>query len=45
MTSVDVDQAIRQLGFSQEQLKAFQTLATQNSGFVQAFLKRLGLVR
>jgi hypothetical protein len=45
MTSVDVDQTIRQLGLSQEQLKAFQTQATQNPGFVQAFLKRLGLVR
>jgi hypothetical protein len=45
MTSVDVDQAIRQLGLSQEQLKAFQAQATQNPGFVQAFLKRLGLVR
>ncbi len=45
MTSVDVDQAIRQLGLSQQQLKAFQAQATQNPGFVQAFLKRLGLVR
>jgi hypothetical protein len=45
MTAVDVDQAIRQLGLSQQQLKAFQSQATQNPGFVQAFLKRLGLVR
>jgi hypothetical protein len=45
MTSVDVDQAIRQLGLSQEQLRAFQAKATQNPGFVQAFLKRLGLSR
>jgi hypothetical protein len=45
MTSVDVDQAIRQLGMSQQQLKAFQTQAAQNPGFVQAFLKRLGLTR
>jgi hypothetical protein len=45
MTSVDVDQAIRQLGLSQDQLRAFQTQATQNPGFIQAFLKRLGLVR
>jgi hypothetical protein len=45
MTSVDVDQAIRQLGLSQEQLRAFQAQATQNPGFVQAFLKRLGLAR
>jgi hypothetical protein len=45
MTSVDVDQAIRQLGLSQEQLRAFQAQATQNPGFVLAFLKRLGLAR
>jgi hypothetical protein len=45
MTSVDVDQAIRQLGLSQQQLQAFQAQATQNPGFVQAFLKRLGLVQ
>ena len=45
MTTVDVDQAIRQLGLSQQQLKAFQAQAAQNPGFVQAFLKRLGLVR
>lgn len=45
MTAGDVDQAIRQLGLSQQQLKAFQAQATQNSGFVPAFLKRLGLVR
>lgn len=45
MTSVDVDQAIRQLGLSQQQLQAFQAQVKQNPGFVQAFLKRLGLVR
>lgn len=45
MTAGDVDQAIRQLGLSQQQLKAFQSQATQNPGFVTAFLKRLGLVR
>jgi hypothetical protein len=45
MTGGDIDQAIRQLGLSQQQLQAFQTQATQNPGFVQAFLKRLGLVR
>jgi hypothetical protein len=45
MTSVDVDRAIAQLGLTRDQLKAFQAQATQNPGFVQAFLKRLGLVR
>ena len=45
MTSVEVDQAIRQLGLSQEQLRAFQAQATQHPGFIQAFLKRLGLAR
>ena len=45
MTTADVDQAIRQMGLSQEQIKAFQSQATQNPSFVQAFLKRLGLVR
>ena len=45
MTGGDIDQAIRQLGLSPQQLQAFQTQATQNPGFVQAFLKRLGLVR
>lgn len=43
MTSVEVDQAIRRLGLSQQQLNAFQAQAQQNTGFVQAFLKRLGL--
>ena len=45
MTSVDVDRAIGQLGLTRDQLKAFQAQATQNPGFVRAFLKRLGLVR
>lgn len=45
MTSVDVDRAIAQLGLTRDQLKAFQAQATRNPGFVQAFLKRLGLVR
>ena len=45
MTSVDVDRVIQQLGLSQQQLRAFQAQAAQNPGFVQAFLKRLGLVR
>jgi hypothetical protein len=45
MTTADVDQAIRQMGLSQEQIKAFQSQATQNPSFVKAFLKRLGLVR
>jgi hypothetical protein len=45
MTSVDVDRAIARLGLSRSQLQAFQAQATQNPGFVQAFLKRLGLVR
>jgi len=45
MTSVDVDRAIQQLGLTQQQLKAFQAQATQNPGFVRAFLKRLGIVR
>jgi hypothetical protein len=45
MTGGDIDQAIRQLGLTTQQLQAFQTQATQNPGFVQAFLKRLGLVR
>ena len=45
MTSVDVDRAIQQLGLTRQQLQAFQAQATQNPGFVRAFLKRLGLVR
>lgn len=45
MTSVDVDRAIAQLGLTRDQLNAFQAQATQNPGFVRAFLKRLGLVR
>ncbi len=45
MTSVDVDRAISQLGLTRDQLRAFQSQATQNPGFVQAFLKRLGLVQ
>jgi hypothetical protein len=45
MTTVDVDQAIRQMGLSQQQLQAFQAQVKQNPGFVQAFLKRLGLTR
>jgi hypothetical protein len=45
MTGGDIDQAIRQLGLTTQQLQAFQTQATQNPGFIQAFLKRLGLVR
>jgi len=45
MTSVDVDRAIQQLGLSRAQLQAFQAQATQNPGFVQAFLKKLGLTR
>jgi hypothetical protein len=45
MTTADVDQVIRQLGLSQQQIQAFQAQATQNPGFVRAFLKRLGLVR
>lgn len=45
MTTPEVDQAIRQLGLSQQQLKAFQAQAQQNPSFVRAFLKRLGLVQ
>ena len=45
MTSVDVDRVIGQLGLTRDQLKAFQAQATQNPGFVRAFLKRLGLVK
>jgi hypothetical protein len=45
MTGGDIDQAIRQLGLSPQQLQAFQTQATQNPGFVPAFLKRLGITR
>jgi hypothetical protein len=45
MTTAEVNQAIRQLGLSQQQLNAFQAQASQNPGFVRAFLKRLGLVQ
>lgn len=45
MTSVELDQAIRQLGLSQQQLQAFQDQAANNPGFVRAFLKRLGIVK